>query len=356
MYIGGKMRSFNKRKLYTAIILIATMPVFIFYQNFTYANQISEIFVPAISSSSQNNVTPQDVLRLGWYEGHQDIGKGEGVKISFMAKLNKPADRPSEEVASIFTRKVSASDSEALSDLIFSTRSVKNPEIPVENLVIKSSGGVEVKNKLSVVGNVRSVISSSSTIDVATNNSAAGPREELGIYAAGHALGEKAAGAGIQLYGDNDTQHGRKFNDNIKGGPLAFLSGGSGRMIISADGKVAMGNALWDKHDTGKYQGLLNIYNPQGFPALYVEQASQSEGTIAVPADSTLTLGHWDEVRKIFNPRIIVRASGEVNIAGDLSVNGAIINEKLNARIKSLESENTALKNRLDKIEKLLSK
>lgn len=138
------MNSSIKRKLYIATVLMATMPVFLFFQNFTYADQIREIFVPAKSSSNQNNVEPQDVLRLGWLEGYQNIGKGEGVKISFMAKLQKSADSTAKEVASIFTRKVSASDSEAFSDLIFSTRSIKYPDVPVENLVIKSSGGVDI--------------------------------------------------------------------------------------------------------------------------------------------------------------------------------------------------------------------
>lgn len=79
------------------------------------------IWVSARALSSGANVSPQDLLRLSWQEGSQDLGSGEGVAISFAASLVGDAGT-FYSVARIASRKVNTADTTdaRASSLVFS--------------------------------------------------------------------------------------------------------------------------------------------------------------------------------------------------------------------------------------------
>lgn len=90
--------------------------------------------------------------------------------------------------------------------------------------------------------------------DALIQKSASNGRDELMIYAGGDAYKTNSNGAGIKLYGNNDSQHN---------GIIAFLTGadeqGDARMIISERGNITIGSWLWNFVDEGKDDHLVNI-------------------------------------------------------------------------------------------------
>jgi hypothetical protein len=93
-------------------------------------------------SQSNADTTPQELLRLSWQEGTQDLGVGEGCAINFAASLlvDSGTFYP---VASIASFKETTSDSNRSSALTFST-SADGTAAPTERLRIDSSGRLVV--------------------------------------------------------------------------------------------------------------------------------------------------------------------------------------------------------------------
>jgi hypothetical protein len=164
-------------------------------------------------------------------------------------------------------------------------------------------------------GNMQSKVQSSMTTD----------RQELQIYASSNAFGTNSRGAGIHLYGNGDKEHA---------GNVAFLTGqndqGDARMIISGgssdstsegyrtntDTRVTIGNSIFDFVDNELDTGLLTLRNPINRPAIYITDASQAEGEMAVPNGERLDMGHWDGT-ETFTPRLSFNSSGNIQPGAD---------------------------------------
>lgn len=144
-------------------------------------------------------------------------------------------------------------------------------------------------------------------------------RDELQIYSAGDANSTGSRGAGVHLYGNNDNEHA---------GNVAFITGqndaGAARMIISGgsanasnpahrtntDTRVTIGNNIWNYVDVGDDTALLTLKNPSGVPALYITDASASEGDITVGDGESMQLGHWNGTT--FTERMKINSAGVV--------------------------------------------
>ncbi|MBN2542544.1 tail fiber domain-containing protein [bacterium] len=171
-------------------------------------------------------------------------------------------------------------------------------------------GSVYIKGKLTFEGETTSYIQNYNSPD----------REELQIRARTDAYTPDNDGSGINLYGDLDDEHP---------GAIALLAGGLGRLIVKQDGKVAVGNQLYSRHDANEYYGAFNILNPDGIPALYIYGANASEGDIAVEHTEALQIGHWNTGTSTFIERMRIENDGFVGIGTDspgqlLDVNGDI--------------------------------
>jgi hypothetical protein len=142
-------------------------------------------------------------------------------------------------------------------------------------------------------------------------------RDELQLYADGDAYSTNSKGSGIHLYGNYDSQHA---------GNIAFLTGssdnGNARMIIAGGGgplgrnlsdtRATIGNDIWNWVDDENDEGLLNLKDPQGRPALYIVGTLASEGEIAVPNGQAFNLGQWDG--SSFQSKMEIDGSGRVGI------------------------------------------
>ncbi len=164
-------------------------------------------------------------------------------------------------------------------------------------------------------GNAQSKVQSSTTTG----------REEMQIYANVTAYGSGSLGAGINQYGNGDSQHA---------GNIAFMTGqnnlGDARMIISGgssnpsslgyrtntDTRVTIGNDIWDFVDNKLDTGLLTLKNPIGRPALYITDTAATEGEIAVPDNERFDMGHWDG-NATFTARLGFDSSGNVQPGAD---------------------------------------
>lgn len=140
-------------------------------------------------------------------------------------------------------------------------------------------------------------------------------RDELQIYAGGDAYSTGSRGAGIHLYGNSDSQHS---------GNCAILTGpndnGDAHLIVAEDGKVTIGNDLWDYVDNGDTVGELNIKQGSGagIPCLYLDGASSTEGEIAWPSGETLSMGVHDGAT--FTKRFEVNGNGLHSIWSNYTV------------------------------------
>ncbi len=132
----------------------------------------------------------------------------------------------------------------------------------------------------------------------------------------------------MHLYGNYDDQHA---------GNVTFITGqnngGDARMTISggsalsgsdgyrtnSDTRVTIGNDIWNFVDDGNDTALLNLKNPEGRPAIYIEGASSSEGDIAVPPGDYITLGHWNG--SSFTQRIHMMDNGDWEPEGNNTQN-----------------------------------
>jgi hypothetical protein len=66
--------------------------------------------------------------------------------------------------------------------------------------------------------------------------------------------------------------------------------------------------------DNLEAQGQLNIKNPNGYPAIYIKDASKTEGTLTAPTGQGITLGHWDANTQTFTSRMRISENGKVTI------------------------------------------
>ena len=160
-------------------------------------------------------------------------------------------------------------------------------------------------------------------------------RDEMQLYSGGDAYSTGSVGSGIHLYGNSDSEHS---------GDIAFLTGSNGngnaRMIIAGGGgpnsrtetdtHITIGNEgtdiagsgqtnIWDfvdgEHD--KTRGMLNLINPDGYPALYLAGANSTEGDIAIATGEVFHMGHWDHSGSgTFTLRFSINTSGNYNFTG----------------------------------------
>ena len=114
-------------------------------------------------------------------------------------------------------------------------------------------------------------------------------RNALVIYADETASANGSRGAGIQLYGNTDSKHP---------GCISFLVGqddnGTIKAMIDQEGKMVVGNGIIDFTDAHKNYGILTIKNPVDGPALYILEANDTEGDIAVAKGDNLNIGEYD--------------------------------------------------------------
>jgi len=100
-------------------------------------------WVSARANSAGNNpTTPQELLRLSWQEGSQDLGSGEGCAINFAASLVGDSGT-FYNVASIASSKEGGSDAIRNSSLAFFTSADGTAE-PTERMRITSAGNVGI--------------------------------------------------------------------------------------------------------------------------------------------------------------------------------------------------------------------
>lgn len=122
-----------------------------------------------------------------------------------------------------------------------------------------------------------------------TKNNAQG-RNELLIYNSDKAYSQGSKGAGIHLYGNDDLKHP---------GAIALLTGendeGNIRLFIDKRGRLVTGKDIIDFTDEALNHGQLTIKNPNGHPAIYITEASETEGEIAVAPHEIFRLGCYDE-------------------------------------------------------------
>jgi hypothetical protein len=121
-------------------------------------------------SQSNNATTPQELLRLSWEEGSQDLGSGEGCAINFAASLigDSGTFYP---VASVASFKEETSDSTRTSALTFST-SADGTAAPVERARIDSSGRLLLGASLAATTVSISDVASIPSFQNAANNQA----------------------------------------------------------------------------------------------------------------------------------------------------------------------------------------
>jgi hypothetical protein len=96
-------------------------------------------------STSNTTVSPQELLRLSWEEGAQDLGIGEGSAINFSARLVDDAAGVFRTLAQVATKKEVSTDN-AISALTFSTSSDGSTANLAERVRIASNGNFLVGN------------------------------------------------------------------------------------------------------------------------------------------------------------------------------------------------------------------
>jgi hypothetical protein len=97
----------------------------------------------AANTFSDQPGSPQELLRLSWEEGAQNLGAGEGSAINFALRLNGDTAGEFRTVSQIATKKESATDN-ALSALTFATSSDGSTANLSERARIDSSGNLLV--------------------------------------------------------------------------------------------------------------------------------------------------------------------------------------------------------------------
>jgi plastocyanin len=201
-----------------------------------------------------------------------------------------------------------------------------------------SSVGLEVHGPLrlessrSAANNTRGTASMEAKIVVSSTDN----RQELQIYSSGDAYSTGSRGAGIQLYGTDDSQHagnitfltGPPDQGNARiivaggTGTTGYVSGGTTYTRTNTDTRVTIGNSLWDWVDEKNDTGLLNLKDASSRPAIYVLSSGSVDGstfgTIGVETGTSFGIGHWSG--SSYTNRLSIDSTGIVSIPGILDV------------------------------------
>ena len=201
-----------------------------------------------------------------------------------------------------------------------------------------SSVGLEVHGPLrlessrSAANNTRGTGSMEAKITVSSTDN----RQELQIYSSGDAYSTGSRGAGIQLYGTDDSQHagnitfltGPPDQGNARiivaggTGTTGYVSGGTTYTRTNTDTRVTIGNSLWDWVDAKNDTGLLNLKDASSRPAIYVLSSGSVDGTtfgtIGVETGTSFGIGHWSGTD--YTNRLSIDSTGIVSIPGILDV------------------------------------
>jgi plastocyanin len=206
------------------------------------------------------------------------------------------------------------------------------------SVVDGSSVGLEVHGPLrlessrNAANNTRGIDSMQAKIAINSTNN----RQELQIYASGDSYSTGSKGAGIHLYGTDDSQHAGNIAfltgtpDNgdariiVSGGTgtTGYVSGGTTYTRTNTDTRVTIGNGLWDWVDTKLDTGLLNLKDASNRPSIYVESAGSTDGstygTIGIETGRDFGIGHWSG--SAYTNRLSISSAGIVSIPGILDV------------------------------------
>ena len=201
-----------------------------------------------------------------------------------------------------------------------------------------SSVGLEVHGPLrlessrSAANNTRGTGSMEAKITVSSTDN----RQELQIYSSGDAYSTGSRGAGIQMYGTDDSQHagnitfltGPPDQGNARiivaggTGTTGYVSGGTTYTRTNTDTRVTIGNSLWDWVDAKSDTGLLNLKDASSRPAIYVLSSGSVDGTtfgtIGVETGTSFGIGHWSGTD--YTNRLSIDSTGIVSIPGILDV------------------------------------
>ena len=201
-----------------------------------------------------------------------------------------------------------------------------------------SSVGLEVHGPLrlessrSAANNTRGTGSMEAKITVSSTDN----RQELQIYSSGDAYSTGSRGAGIQMYGTDDSQHagnitfltGPPDQGNARiivaggTGTTGYVSGGTTYTRTNTDTRVTIGNSLWDWVDAKNDTGLLNLKDASSRPAIYVLSSGSVDGTtfgtIGVETGTSFGIGHWSGTD--YTNRLSIDSTGIVSIPGILDV------------------------------------
>jgi plastocyanin len=201
-----------------------------------------------------------------------------------------------------------------------------------------SSVGLEVHGPLrlessrSAANNTRGTASMEAKIVVSSTDN----RQELQIYSSGDAYSTGSRGAGIQMYGTDDSQHagnitfltGPPDQGNARiivaggTGTTGYVSGGTTYTRTNTDTRVTIGNSLWDWVDEKNDTGLLNLKDASSRPAIYVLSSGSVDGTtfgtIGIETGTSFGIGHWSGTD--YTNRLSIDSTGIVSIPGILDV------------------------------------
>lgn len=208
---------------------------------------------------------------------------------------------------------------------------VANNVVDGSSLGLEVHGPLRLESSRNAANNTRGIDSMQAKIAVSSTNN----RQELQIYAGGDAYSTGSRGAGIQLYGTDDSQHASNISfltgtpDNgdarmiIAGGTGAtgYVSGVTTYTRTNTDTRVTIGNSLWDWVDEKRDTGLLNLKDASSRPAVYVESAGATDGTtygtIGIEAGRNFGIGHWSGTA--YTNRFSISSGGDSTFAGDVN-------------------------------------
>ena len=200
-----------------------------------------------------------------------------------------------------------------------------------------SSVGLEVHGPLrlessrSAANNTRGTGSMEAKIVVSSTDN----RQELQIYSSGDAYSTGSRGAGIQMYGTDDSQHagnitfltGPPDQGNARiivaggTGTTGYVSGGTTYTRTNTDTRVTIGNSLWDWVDAKNDTGLLNLKDASSRPAIYVLSSGSVDGTtfgtIGIETGTSFGIGHWSG--SAYTNRFSINSSGDATFTGTIT-------------------------------------
>jgi hypothetical protein len=207
---------------------------------------------------------------------------------------------------------------------------VSNNVVDGSALGLEVNGPLRLESSRNAANNTRGIDSMQAKIAVSSTNN----RQEFQIYSAGDAYSTGSRGAGIQMYGTDDSQHAGNISfltgtpDNgdarmiIAGGSgsTGYVSGGTTYTRTNTDTRVTIGNSLWDWVDEKNDTGLLNLKDASNRPAIYVTSSGATDGstygTIGVETGTNFGIGHWSG--SSFTRRFSISSTGDATFAGDV--------------------------------------